>query len=209
MPFASATRVPPACCRRGSTVVLALGAIALGAIAGAALPAAAHIELSEPRNRYNEQKLGPCGRGGGEDGRTDRFTRYAPGERITVRFTETIDHEGSFIIAFDDDGADEEDFAANVLLTAPDPADALQRSWAFDVTLPDVTCTNCTLRLQQVMTTSPTPQPADLYFQCADLVLGDGESAPAEVQVLGCTQGGAASPLWALAAVLLGRCRRR
>ena len=43
-------------------------------------------------------------RGGGSDGRTDHFTRYQPGETITVKFTEVVNHVGSFRIAFDDDG---------------------------------------------------------------------------------------------------------
>ncbi len=144
--------------------------------------ASAHELLEEPLRRYDDMKGGPCGRGGDEDGRTSRFTRYQPGETITVRWSETIDHVGSWVIAFDDDGADQADFDEHILHTQADPPNASGQAWQAEVTLPDVTCSNCTLQLRQIMTTSETPSPSQIYFQCADLVLGDEESAPSEVQ---------------------------
>ncbi len=150
-------------------------------IVAVALSLSSHVLLDEPARRYDDMKQGPCGRGGGEDGRTERVTRYAPGETITMRWIETIDHEGTWVVAFDDDGADEADFEANIIATFTDPENISGLPWQEQVTLPDVECTNCTLRLLQIMTTSPNPRPSDLYFQCADIVLGDGDSAPAEV----------------------------
>jgi uncharacterized protein (TIGR03382 family) len=150
-------------------------------VMGFATSAAGHELLDAPQRRYDDMKGGPCGRGNGEDGRTSRFTRYQPGETITVRWTETIDHVGSWVIAFDDDGADQADFDDNILHTEADPENPSGQAWQAEVTLPDVTCTNCTLQLLQIMTTSANPSPSQIYFQCADLVLGDGDSAPAEV----------------------------
>jgi MYXO-CTERM domain-containing protein len=169
----------------------------------------AHELLDEPQRRYDDMKGGPCGRGGGDDGRTSRFTRYQPGETITVRWTETIDHVGSWVVAFDEDGADQADFDANILHTEPDPQNASGQGWQAEVTLPDVTCTNCTLQLLQIMTTSENPSPSEVYFQCADLVLGEEDSAPAEVEGGGCqatTTSPVALPLLGLA--LLTRRRR-
>jgi hypothetical protein len=174
----------------------------------AAVPVRAHNLLDEPQRRYDDMKGTPCGRGDA-DGRTDRFTRFSPGETITVRWTETIDHVGSFRVAFDDDGADAADFDENVLHTQDDPDNESGKQWSADVTLPDVRCTNCTLQVLQIMTTSDTPSPSQIYAQCADLVLGDGESAPAEVAG-GCNDTGAAhlSPVAALL-LLLRRPRGR
>jgi hypothetical protein len=172
--------------------------------------ASAHVRLDAPQRRYDDQKSGSCGRGLGADGRTDRFSRFEPGETITMEWTETIDHEGSWVVSFDDDGADEGDFEDNILHTEPDPRNESNLAWSADVTLPDIECTNCTLRLVQIMTTSPNPVPGDLYFQCADIVLGDGDSAPAEVG--GCSQGApveASAAAAVLAGALFMRRRRR
>ena len=61
-----------------------------------------------------------------------------------------------------------------------------------------------------LVTTSDAPSPAQIYSQCADLVLGDGESAPAEVAG-GCNDTGAAclSPVAALLLLLRRRQGRR
>jgi hypothetical protein len=174
-------------------------------------PAGAHVVLDDPMRRYDEMKDGPCGRGGAADGRTDRVTALDPGETFTVTWTETIDHVGSFRIAFDEDGDDDDDFDAEVLYGAEDPRNESGRVWSADVTLPDLECGNCTLQLTQVMTTGE-PEAGDVYFQCADLVVGDVPSAPAEIATAGCG-GCAASPielggLLALGA-LFGRSARR
>jgi hypothetical protein len=155
-------------------------------VIGWATPVSAHVLLEEPLRRYDDMKGGPCGRGDGEDGRTSHFARYQPGETITVRWTETIDHVGSFWVAFDDDGADQVDFDANVLHTESDPRNESGQAWQAEVILPDVDCNNCTLQLRQVMTTSENPSPNEIYFQCADLVLGDETSAPAAPGGAGC-----------------------
>ena len=157
--------------------------------------AVAHVQLDAPQRRYDDMKGGA------------RFSRFAPGETITVRWTETIDHTGSFVVSFDEDGADEADFAADILYEEADPSGTGGEQREAQVTLPDVECTNCTLRLVQIMSTSENPSPSSIYYQCADIVLGDGDSAGAEVG--GCAAAAPASmaPL-ALALLALGRRRR-
>jgi MYXO-CTERM domain-containing protein len=195
---------------------LPLAAGVATALVVAAPVAQAHVLLDEPQRRYDDMKGPPCGRGDGQDGRTELFTRYQAGETITVRFTETVDHVGSFRVAFDEDGADAADFDANVLLSMDDPDNESGQAYEVEVQLPDVTCTNCTLQLQQVMTTSPTPSVGQIYHQCADLVLGDGDSAPAAVDGglpgSGCSADGAdgadGAGVLALAGLLLVARRR-
>ena len=46
----------------------------------------------------------------------------------------------------------------------------------IDVTLPDQSCTNCTLQVLQFMYDDPA---APYYFQCADLVIAEGGSEDA------------------------------
>jgi hypothetical protein len=164
--------------------------------------ASAHIELQTPLNRYSDIKSGdnkscPCGSGttnrscrnpeefSDPDRSADRATTFAPGDTITVQFDEYVGHSGRYRIAFDPDGADLDDFNENILLDEPDPVGSMgnigdDSIWEFQVTLPEMTCDNCTLQLIQVMdgnTTDEVLNPVDrggTYFQCADIVLANG-----------------------------------
>jgi uncharacterized protein (TIGR03382 family) len=59
------------------------------------------------------------------------------------------------------------------------------------------------------MTTSENPSPSQIYFQCADLVLGDDDSAPAEVDGGGCQSSPSSSWAWPLLGITLWSRRRR
>jgi len=168
-------------------------------------------------------KDAPCGLAGSTRG-TNAYT-YEAGETITVTLKETIPHPSYFRIAFDDDGDDgfaepasikpidparkcpfnaadkcgEDDFYNNdtVLMDDLDPhLPNGQKTYTWEVTLPDVACDNCTLQVMQVMQDTihgaynPVPgDPADIpyiadnYHQCIDLVLtrpaGSGTGADA------------------------------
>jgi hypothetical protein len=165
----------------------------------------AHIELQSPLNRYSDIKAGdnkscPCGSGttnrscrkpeefADPDRSPDRATTFAPGDTITVRFDEYVGHSGRYRIAFDPDGASLDAFNENILLDEPDPGGNTGNMgqgslWQFQVTLPNMTCDNCTLQLIQVMdgnTTDKVLNPVDrggTYFQCADIVLANGTPA--------------------------------
>ena len=93
---------------------------------------------------------------------------------------EYIDHSGRFRVAFDPDGADMTDFNSHVLLDVPDDntkkGAANNAPYTFDVTLPDMTCENCTLQVIQDMngnTTTPVADPSkdSTYYTCADIRL--------------------------------------
>jgi hypothetical protein len=179
-----------------------LTALALLAFAA---PASAHIRLLEPTPRYAIQgtetgiKSCPCGSGGSNrtcnvtvdgsdpDRSTDRVSTFEAGSTITLRFEEFVDHVGSFRVAFDSDGADFGDFNGNILVPlVADPAGANGTMWEIDVTLPNMTCTNCTLQLIQAMNgdmVNPVIDPANVssYYACVDLelvapgTLGEGD----------------------------------
>lgn len=156
----------------------------------------AHVELLEPQPRLagreggRQLKTGPCGQT--ENARTtDRISVFEPGQEITVRWEEYIDHPGYFRIAFDVDGDD--DFPIRANQDSVDPAtdnpaaeypvgDVILKyvedskgTYETTVTLPDVECDNCTLQLTQFMydkVGSGTDN--EYYFQCADIVLQRG-----------------------------------
>jgi hypothetical protein len=164
-------------------------AILLGLVALSPVEAKAHLGLSSPVSRYGPDtlKTGPCGVSGGE--RTANVTYYEPGEMIEVSWDEYVDHPGHYRIAFDEDGDD--DFVdpatmmelysnEKVLLDGIDDKGPGERDYVATVTLPDVTCDNCTLQVIQVMYDKPpyTTPGNDIYYQCADLVLRVGGAPP-------------------------------
>jgi hypothetical protein len=113
-------------------------------------------------------KSGPCG----------GLTRIAnppqlqPGQQLTVTWEETIQHPGRFEIYFSQ--SNEQNF--QLLATIPDTQDDqnLPHEYSTTVTLPNVTCTGCTLQLIQVMMENPTSP--SMYYNCADMKLGTGTS---------------------------------
>ncbi|MCB9678923.1 MAG: lytic polysaccharide monooxygenase [Alphaproteobacteria bacterium] len=172
------------------------------------IAAFAHTALEYPPPRYpsngsTANKACPCGIGDSNrlcdnpNDRSDpdrddsRATTFESGETITVQFYETVGHSGRYRIAFDADGADMEDFNDWILLDVPDTAGSTgnvdgSQLWEFEVTLPDISCDNCTLQLVQMMdgnTTDPVPDPAgrSSYYQCADLVLVGGPPPDTDV----------------------------
>jgi hypothetical protein len=180
-------------------------ATGFGLVAFAFAPvAAAHIRLLEPTARYdvvgeNGIKSCPCGQGtsnrtcdaianSSDPNRSTRVTRSV----LTLRFEEYVGHDGTYRVAFDDDGAEIADFNANILV--PMVADPIGNMgnvgegsiWEIDVTLPDMTCDNCTLQLIQAMNgqqTTPVVDPSGFgtYYTCVDLelvapgTLGEGD----------------------------------
>jgi MYXO-CTERM domain-containing protein len=186
----------------------AAGLLALCSIF-AASTAAAHVCMDAPTSRVgagcnflSEQKVGPCG----VNQRCSKVTEFRPGETITVKLNETIDHPSHYRIAFNPNGDAFEDPTSKddkngghpfVLLDNITDDAAAQQS--IKVTLPNMTCDKCTLQLIQVMYDKGgngfggddgeggKADNDDLYYACADLVLkgtpvsGDaGTPAPAD-----------------------------
>ncbi len=159
-------------------------------LALAASSAGAHIALKSPTARTNDQvqlKVGPCGQT--TNARTKNVTVFKPGETITVAWDETINHPGHYRISFDPNGTNfpnpksftDMDGGVNVLVDGiPDKGGTAPIPYTQKVTLPNVECTSCTLQLIQVMTDKPPYDPGptgnDIYYQCADLVLTNGDA---------------------------------
>jgi MYXO-CTERM domain-containing protein len=128
------------------------------------------------------QKLGPCGdeddatQGGG--GPTGVVTPFAPGQTVTLQWTETISHAGWFRIAL---AADRKDFVDPPVQVdsngnsadagieeppvAPVLADGIYRHAAgaapktyppYQLTLPATPCAKCTIQIIQVMLDHPS-----------------------------------------------------
>lgn len=176
--------------------------------------ASAHLGLDAPLSRYGPDtlKTGPCGIEGGA--RTANVTYFEPGETIEVRWNEYIDHPGHFRIAFDADGDD--DFVDPGTMTELYSNDAVlvdgipdqgrdDKDYAVEVTLPDITCDNCTLQVIQVMYDKPpyTTPGNDIYYQCADLVLKEGGAPVESVDDGGCSASNGGSASWLVSLLML------
>ncbi len=162
--------------------------LAATCIASVTSAASAHITLNEPAPRHTEDSLkdGPCGVGPGDVRAMDpaRITHYAPGETITVRWTEVIDHPSHFRISLvqsDEQLVGPTGFAdtsgnEHVLLDGIVDHDAPSgERYEQVVTLPNEPCPACTLQLIQVMQDKPPwGDGNDIYYQCADLVIEAG-----------------------------------
>jgi MYXO-CTERM domain-containing protein len=170
-------------------VGFALSALLVPAVADA------HITMTSPTPRYGPAyiKNGPCGKGIALDARTTNVTRFKPGQKITVTWNETVPHPGHYRIAFDPDGqrftdpSAPDDVAPRMYVLVDNIADKTgTQSYSQDVTLPNITCTNCTLQLMQIMTDKQANGWGndDFYYQCADLVLeSDADMAPGPVDM--------------------------
>lgn len=118
--------------------------------------------VTPPRTNDTGLKTDPCG---GKP-RTSRSTIFSAGQTIDLEFEETINHPGHYRIAFSP--ANDLNFDSYVLLdNIPDTTN--NGRYTREVTIPMNVCSDCTLQLIQVMTTSPTPAPGDFYYSCSDI----------------------------------------
>lgn len=183
--------------------------------------ASAHIAITSHEMRYSafDIKEPPCGLAENEPG----AVRYElePGATLVLEWEETIDHPGHYRIAFDPDGdagfvdpQGFDDLYTNDLVLYDGIEDhAGREGYAFEVTLPDVSCETCTLQLIQVMTDKPPwGDGDDLYYNCVDLRLVEGAVgdtvAEGDKAACGGCSGAGVGGSWVLALVLLLRRRR-
>ncbi len=152
-----------------------------------ALPAFGHIKLTSPGNfqvtgTYGDpNKDEPCG---GAGVATGVITEVMAGSQLTVRWTEPIPHPGHFRIGI---ARTEADFVTpvpvvtnNNCVSAPIqspvayptlvdglfPHTSTQGPYTTTVTVPMMSCANCTLQVMQFMSSHA---PGCFYFQCAKL----------------------------------------
>lgn len=149
--------------------------------------ALAHAGFTVPTPRDTNVQSGtsiktpPCGpRGPGTGARTT----LNAGSQFTVEFIETINHPGYFEVSFSDVGDSNYVVVLDNIAhsnAAPSPTFANPRRYSATITVPNVSCANCSLRLIQYMTENP--QNPRLYFSCADIEIVGGPSPDAGVVV--------------------------
>lgn len=150
--------------------------------------ALAHAQLTDPPPRVADDgiKVGPCGT---TDAGT-AFTQLQPGQQVTVKWREGIDHTGCFDIMFSP--ANDQNWVR--LARIPDEGGTPNTNYQTTVTLPNAPCAKCTLALRQIMRNSganpvnqicdnTTPDSMDggppTYFSCANVRVGNFPDAGA------------------------------
>lgn len=182
-------------------------AIAVAAAVLAPARASAHFTMDYPPQWIEQQdtlgdpqKISPCG----VDSTvtyttTNTVTTYAPGQTVTLQWTETVAHDGWFRIALS--YANRTDltnppYSANALGLSTDAgienppippvlvdglyphlaADiTVPKQYTYALTLPQQPCTKCTLQIIQFMNDHPYNMPGGyFYHHCADIALVEG-----------------------------------
>ncbi len=181
---------------RGFEAYFVLGALSLWSSASGA-----HTLLTSPTPRddsdLHKDPNGPCGVSRAAS--QPMNAPLEPGSALNLTWTETINHPGCFVIDFSMAG----DADWQTLTTVPHESDGnTPRPYATTVTLPGAACSDCTLRLRQIMlgaepTAGAACPPADLalgstYYSCANVVLA-GDSASGGSASGGNASGGNAS----------------
>ncbi len=179
--------------------------------------AQAHILMTSPVPRQpgkDDNKMSPCGEGAGSAKPATAKHTFKPGETIPIEWTETTPHAGWFRIALDTTGQDSltlpsmAEYAAFPNIPAPSTntvqsgamwilsdhiiphmSAAMNTKRMAMVTMPNVTCDNCTLQLIQVMT--GRTYSGGFYFHCADIKLTDAGGTGGTSGAGGAAAGGA------------------
>src|SRR5215472_12835968 len=163
-----------------------------------------HFTLDAPPSWMSQdtsgspQKMSPCGDEGGGTA-TNMVTAFQPGQTITLQWTEIIAHDGWFRIALSYsnrtdlmdppyeldsfgnsvDAGIENPPMAPVLVDGLYPHTAASittpKMYSYQLTLPMMTCTQCTLQVIQIMLNHPNNVPYGYtYHHCADISIQAG-----------------------------------
>lgn len=131
------------------------------------------VETLVPRSSSDGLKTAPCG----NVARTGTAAELTAGATQTIKWEETVDHPGQYFIEFSPSG----DTGWVRLKAIPDiqrngAANPLPHNYETTITVPNVPCEACTLRVIQEMTDRTPPT---YYYSCADIkIIGGTATAP-------------------------------
>ncbi|MCB0420368.1 MAG: lytic polysaccharide monooxygenase [Bdellovibrionales bacterium] len=92
-------------------------------------------------------------------------TKLKAGQTLTIEWEETIDHPGHYEIWFSE-ANDENWILLKQIADDQSGRDTTPHFFSNTIIVPNVTCTQCTLQIRQLMTDKSPPS---LYFSCADI----------------------------------------
>ncbi|MGE0764608.1 MAG: SCE4755 family polysaccharide monooxygenase-like protein [Bdellovibrionales bacterium] len=139
-----------------SRIVFALLMVAFG------FEAAAHVRFTVPvpRSQADGLKTPPCG----NIPRTAQVTELRPGQVMQISWTEVINHPGFFSV--DISQANDQNFQ-EIWRFEDNQNTVGSHNFTGTITIPNITCANCTIRLIQHMLEDPNMP--SLYYSCSDI----------------------------------------
>jgi hypothetical protein len=157
--------------------------------------ASAHTLLVDPPpiSPNDDAKAGPCGCKFGSDPACPAnytTTTYNVGDTVTIKWTETVQHNGKFRLAFSTkapSAVTSADLDANVLYDKDDANSQSGGMITTTLTIPDAPCNPCTLQLRQFMDGAANPY----YFSCASIRIVDPNATSSSSSTSGDPTGGA------------------
>jgi hypothetical protein len=186
--------------------------------AGAHIKMSAPADWITTNSEGDPQKITPCGVDPTMPSTytvTNAVTTVHVGDQVTVNWTETVPHDGHFRIALAINSRDELTDPAVTQMNSDGTAEAVAistsypvladnlfphmasqvtagKAYTYTVTIPNMTCSKCTLQLLQFMANHPK-DPSYFYHQCADFtILGTGSASDAGATGSGGTGSGGA-----------------
>jgi hypothetical protein len=125
-----------------------------------------HARLADDSDvipRGSEMKDSPCG----ENIRTNRPKVLQAGSKITIRWVETVEHSGNYWIEFS--AANDRNWVRlkTIVDDQNNPA-TLPHLYETSITVPNVNCESCTMRLVQEMLDNHASMPT-YYYSCGDI----------------------------------------
>jgi hypothetical protein len=170
------------------------------AASAVALPALAHTRVKDPPpiGGADDLKLGPCGCSFAPGSTNPCPTTYPvttleAGSLVNVTWTETVNHDGMFRVAFSTktpEAVTESDLDAGMVWEGTDTNMTAPADISEVVTVPNTPCDKCTLQVRQFMEGSVNPY----YFSCAAVKIvpagsGTGGSGPGAATSVGAGPG--------------------
>ncbi|MCE9501112.1 MAG: hypothetical protein K8R21_11550 [Leptospira sp.] len=126
-------------------------------------PHARLADNSDVPPRGTGMKDSPCG----ENVRTATPKILNAGSQITIRWIETVDHTGSFWIEYSK-ANDKNWIRLKTVTDDQNNAATIPHSFEATITVPNVNCNNCTLRIVQEMIDGHPDMPS-YYYSCGDI----------------------------------------
>lgn len=165
---------------RSIPLALALFALPFALALMPARVASAHTLLMypPPLTSNDNAKSGPCGCEFGGDPACPASvpkTDLVAGEMVTIKWKETVQHNGSFRLAFSTKSVQQvtgNDLEGTILYDKADANSMAGATLTTTVAVPNTPCESCTLQLRQNMGGA---QP--YYFSCASIRILDGSAA--------------------------------
>lgn len=130
----------------------------------------ARLVIPSPRDSNAGNKTAPCGLTAKPATATHTFTA---GQVVPIQIIETVDHPGRYLLSLS--LANDQNFQSYNFPVIADIQGGAPHTYNATITIPNVTCDNCTLQMIQVMDDNAVNP---YYYSCADIQITAAGGTP-------------------------------